>query len=490
MLIIPLQKKPTRRNFPYITAVLIVLNSLVFAVLQNGDRETEMQALQLYLDSGLSTQEWRWYGDYLDAEDVAYRAKQREVNTLADNDAVPELTIAALRAHEVERHPDFLRALRAGEILPRDTADWQTWAERRDEYESILSESFTRSHLLSAEHVTPARLIGHMFMHGGVMHLVGNLVFLALLGLLVERAMRGPVYLAVYLLCGLAAGMTFVATHLQDGQSVLGASGAIAGLMGLFTVIYGLRRVRFFYWFFVYFDYVRAPAILLLPAWLGWEVLQFFIGSEGIAYEAHAGGIVAGALAGLAIRQFGWLDTAFLNEECQREEDRDALRRARADITALRPAMARARLEPLLERHPHDPDVLRAWFSASMIRRDDPARHEALARVLALSGDTADERRLIQETLAAFRPHGELRIDSENGLELARRLIRWEAFDLAEWLLGQLERRSPPGQLADAWTALGQALLARRETQRGRDCLAAAGRFTPEEDRQESSRGA
>ncbi len=65
--------------------------------------------------------------------------------------------------------------------------------------------------------------------------------------------------------------------------------------MGMYAVLYRLRRIRFFYQLFFYFNYVTAPALILLPAWIANELLQHLLGGQGIAYMAHLGGLLTGA---------------------------------------------------------------------------------------------------------------------------------------------------------------------------------------------------
>ena len=87
-----------------------------------------------------------------------------------------------------------------------------------------------------------------------------------------------------------------MATWAYAGQGGLGlgASGAVSALMGMYAVLYRMRRIRFFYQFLVYFNYVTAPALLLLPAWIANELLQHWLGGRGIAYMAHLGGLLTG----------------------------------------------------------------------------------------------------------------------------------------------------------------------------------------------------
>ena len=141
-----------------------------------------------------------------------------------------------------------------------------------------------------------------MFMHAGWMHIIGNMVFLWAFGPEVEDAMGPPKYLAFYLLSGLAAALA--QTAMAPGSTIpnLGASGAIAGVMGAFLVTYPRDRIRavLFIGWFARITFI--PAALLIGLWF---LIQLFsqVGSVanvqsggGVAYAAHVWGFIFGAI--------------------------------------------------------------------------------------------------------------------------------------------------------------------------------------------------
>lgn len=472
MLIIPLHKKLSRRNFPIVTLLLILANVFVYVGLQGGDTEMEMDAARHYHESGLEEREWQWLDEHVPAHDRSFRADMEQADAMADADYDPEL-VALVRSRVVESHPDFLQAARDGAFADPGSDDYETWQTNRDEYEGLLDRSFTRRYLMSYDDPEPVTALTHMFMHGGMGHLVGNMVFLLLLGILVEGALGRGLFLGSYLLAGLGAASASLAVHWGAPTGMLGASGAIAGLMGLFTVLYGRLRVRFFYWVWVYFDYVRAPAIILLPAWLGWELWQFLMtDGTNVAYEAHMGGIVTGALLAFGVRRLDWQRDDFLEEESQRDEDRETLESARADIAELRVAQAKHKLRPLLERHPEDPAVLRAWYGACRLKADDPEVNDAARRIFALKGEDSNERQLVIETFREHRQRAGMQMNGKQALQLASRLIHWGAIDEGRVLLNGLLRKPRDKEgLATACLKLAQKLSAQGRGEEARPYL-------------------
>jgi membrane associated rhomboid family serine protease len=144
-----------------------------------------------------------------------------------------------------------------------------------------------------------SHVITHMFLHGSWMHLLGNMWFLWLFGNNVEDSMTRPRFLAFYLLCGLAAAGLQVVFNPESAIPMVGASGAISGVMGGYLILY--PRVRVFTLVPLGFFITR----MALPAWamlLYWAALQFFGGLSssgaegGVAFWAHVGGFVAGVV--------------------------------------------------------------------------------------------------------------------------------------------------------------------------------------------------
>lgn len=138
-----------------------------------------------------------------------------------------------------------------------------------------------------------------MFLHGSWLHLIGNMLFLWVFGNNIEDRGKAT-YLGFYLLAGLVATAAHVAVQPASTIPVVGASGAIAGVMGAYLVLYPNVRIRslIFIVFFVTFADIRAK--WLLGAWL---ILQFFTNpAEGVAWVAHVGGFIFGVGAGLVWR--------------------------------------------------------------------------------------------------------------------------------------------------------------------------------------------
>jgi membrane associated rhomboid family serine protease len=145
-----------------------------------------------------------------------------------------------------------------------------------------------------------------MFMHGGLLHLGGNMLFLWIFGNNVEDSM-GPVrFIVFYLLAGLAATALQVAVGPNSTVPNIGASGAIAGVLGGYLVLFPRARVVTFVFIVFFFTIIELPAMLFLGIWIAQQALFAYFGltdggsgagGGGVAYFAHIGGVAFGLLA-------------------------------------------------------------------------------------------------------------------------------------------------------------------------------------------------
>jgi membrane associated rhomboid family serine protease len=138
-----------------------------------------------------------------------------------------------------------------------------------------------------------------MFMHGGWMHLIGNMLYLWIFGDNVEDSMGHGRFVVFYLLCGIAA--VFAQALPEPGSTVpmIGASGAISGVLGAYLLMYPHARVLVAIPFGFYLHMMRIPAGLVLVLWFGLQLLSNVMaqpGQGGVAFRAHIGGFVAGMI--------------------------------------------------------------------------------------------------------------------------------------------------------------------------------------------------
>lgn len=144
-------------------------------------------------------------------------------------------------------------------------------------------------------------IITSMFMHGGIAHILGNMLFLFIFGDNIENVLGHFRYLIFYLICGiLAAVANIYATILVHGNPLiptLGASGAISGILGAYLLLFPRRRVTVLFFYFL----TEVPAIVAIGVWFLFQVISGLgmlggQGTSGIAYGAHVGGFISGMI--------------------------------------------------------------------------------------------------------------------------------------------------------------------------------------------------
>ena len=141
-------------------------------------------------------------------------------------------------------------------------------------------------------------IFAHMFLHGSWFHLIGNMWFLWVFGDNVEDAMGSGRFFVFYLICGLAAASLQIATHPSSALPMVGASGAIGGVMGAYARFYPHARVHVLIFLGFFMTTVSVPAVLMLGYWFLLQLLggipALASAGGGIAFWAHIGGFASG----------------------------------------------------------------------------------------------------------------------------------------------------------------------------------------------------
>ena len=384
MLIIPLSAKLSKRNPPFITIGIILINCFVFFILQAGDNKRYLQAIQFYFESGLAKIEVTRYQAYLETT--------RKGEIRPDFQGKKDLDEKAMKSlyTKMQRDEAFLKQLRSDRIITPEEETYNTWKNLRARYEALLSKIFSVRYGFKPAYANFITALTYMFIHGNFMHLLGNMVFLWLVGCMLELGYGRVLYVLLYLLTGVLSVGLYSLVYADSTVPLVGASGAIAGLMGAYAVAYGKTKIKIFYSLGFYFNYAQVTAIVLLPVWIGNEIFQLFFGSyQGIAYVAHLGGLVSGGLFGyLNLRFLGRVDTEVFEQDPKEKIPallEDALQRiAKLDMRGARPL-----LDQVLEIDPSNRDALTHLFNIDKLDPGGQEFHKTASRFLRhLSYDT------------------------------------------------------------------------------------------------------
>jgi len=212
-------------------------------------------------------------------------------------------------AHIQSPYRDIIDAYDAKLKMTEDTSSLQSEMDSLNaEYVKLAKTSIVEQYAFVPANPTAISYLTANFMHGGWLHLIGNMWFLWLAGFVLEDVWGRWLYSAFYLIAGAAALQFYAWSNPGSITPTLGASGAVAALMGAFLVRFPKMKIEMAWWLFIFKIYrFKAAAYWLLPMWLFVEIFygSLFGATSGVAHWAHVGGFLFGALASLAIQYSG-----------------------------------------------------------------------------------------------------------------------------------------------------------------------------------------
>ena len=140
-------------------------------------------------------------------------------------------------------------------------------------------------------------IVSSMFLHGGWMHLIGNMAYLYIFGDNIEDTLGKTKFIIFYILCGTFAALTQAFVDITSEIPMIGASGAISGILGAYIILYPKKKIKVFFWFLIFIRTFNIPSMFVIG---GWIFIQFFSlnnnAQDNVAYAAHIGGFIAGLI--------------------------------------------------------------------------------------------------------------------------------------------------------------------------------------------------
>jgi membrane associated rhomboid family serine protease len=274
---LPVRSESRIRRFPVVTVSLIGLNILVFLFSYPAMKRQNNIIIE-----------------------KAMKLQEVEIKTLSPED--PSAII------EYAKDPETLREkIKNKEIAISDDL-WAEWKKVYDELQEAIDRSISKKYGFVSNDMDVATLMTYIFLHANFIHLIGNLWFLWLVGVNVEDDWGRPFFLGFYFVSGIFAALLFaVMTH--SDLPLIGASGAIAGVMGAFAVQYYKSKIYFLFVCLVPFIFKIFPlyAWFYLPLWFVTQLFYaiYLTGYSNVAFWAHIGGFGFGVFVVLLLRYSG-----------------------------------------------------------------------------------------------------------------------------------------------------------------------------------------
>ncbi len=167
------------------------------------------------------------------------------------------------------------------------------------EYGFKPSQLFSNANSMNLKQSSLLTIFTSMFLHGGLFHLLGNMLFLWIYGNNVEDSMGHIKFLIFYLLCGLAASLLQAIVSFNSSIPMIGASGAVSGVLSAYFLLYPKARVLTLVVLLIFITFIRIPAGLLIGFWFLSQIINAYFNdpnSPGVAWYAHIGGFLMGLL--------------------------------------------------------------------------------------------------------------------------------------------------------------------------------------------------
>lgn len=433
MVIIPTEKRFDWKHAPVVLFVVVFINIAVFFLYQSGDDQKIERALESYQTSNYLDVEWPLFENYLAERGESELLDQ--VRDLYDQELYAELSVRLLM------RTDFYFYLEANAtelIVHEKHLAWMT--PRLEINREIASTSFLAYGLIPNQ-LSPFTLLSHQFLHGDTMHLLGNLFFLIICGFAVEAAIGHLRFLLFYLCGGVAGGLMHAVLDLSSGTTLVGASGAISAVMAMYLGVFRLKKIEFFYWFFIFVGYFRAPALLILPFYIGNELFSFYSeNGSSVAFMAHTGGFIAGSILLLGSVA---IDPKILNQDYLEEDQEIDPRQKKLSI-----------VYALIEKYRFEQALQELLLT---IKEYGPSFDFSILRYNLMKIDKKKGyRRCVEELLATRNPekhelnrmediwneNSELELSEESVIQLGLNLATLDNFSSAESIFKKLQDKN------------------------------------------------
>jgi len=369
--------------------------------------------------------------------------------SLVDAEMTPE--VQSMVEQFKQDHPDDFKLLAANQRGPADAweAHWlmRDWdpQDLKDEMQKLCKDyeassateevSFFGKYGFVPSHPTPLSFITSQFLHAGWLHLIFNMWFLWLAGSILEDAWGRPAYTIFYLLAGVIGNFAYLLTAPHSDIPGIGASGAIAGLMGAFLARFPKVRIRLA-WLFVAGFRIRlirffAPAYVILPLWLVGEIFSGILAHDNVGHWTHAAGFVFGMGGALLLKATGLEHT--LNKKIEEKITWTAdpqIVRANELLEQHQYEDAIAEAQQLLKLKPNSIDAYEIILKVQEKQANYTAQQETLGtlcRLYAASGNG----QMAWDCYGLFENLGGKDIPAATRLELAKYLEKEQAWEPA-----------------------------------------------------------
>ncbi|MCI5150004.1 MAG: rhomboid family intramembrane serine protease [Candidatus Electrothrix sp. MAN1_4] len=431
-----------------------------------------MQAVSWARSSGLLHIELEVYQEYL----------QRRHQAIPD--FLSDTKRTALVFEHLIQDDQFQAALRQHILIPPADPRFADWSPKRKQFEEKLNQSLAYRFGYSPARTNYLALTTYMFSHNELLPLVANMLFLWFVGSWIEIGIGRILFLGIYLITGVCAGLAFGFIHPFSQGPLLGASGAIAGLMGTYMLAYCSKRTSVL----CSLGFCRRHTIVfgwfLFPFWISKEIYFFVNASETQTFSSHIGGLLAGISIGLIFRTYEGKQAAKVAKEEKKRPEPQGTKQANPpflsdqdlhapdNLSQEEAALYRKEILKALKGNPENLTELARLFHLDKRSPKSDQFHKTASRLLrqlAAQGSSQELYTYFQEYKQASTAP---RLHPSVMLALAERHVcSGETAQAARFLLLLLKQRPQYPGLPSCLFALGCAYREQDREERARKCF-------------------
>ncbi|WP_347988417.1 rhomboid family intramembrane serine protease [Methylomonas sp. AM2-LC] len=399
MSILSMQKFVDWKHLPWATLLLIVLNLAVFQFSHSLDTKQYQKATDFYWTSPLSSIELPKYLESLQQRGDSQKLEKLK-QLLNNPNQSPEYK-ESLNQFVMSMNYDqsFMEPLRAEKLILPENQRFSVWRKARSVFDELFLKTVTNQYGFTPVSPNASGLFAHLFLHNDTKYLIGNMVLLFLIGFALEKSLGCVRYFCAYIFTGVGAAGCFWLADQHSIIPLLGASSAIAGLIGVCIGIFGIQKIPF-----LCFSGVRAPLLIML-VWMT-NVYYHFTYEQGKyhTFLADISGFVLGVAIGLVIKNLftHTLNLGFLDNKVKYKNKELRYNQALTALNQLDLAHAQALFFDLYRDFPDDKEILQQYYKVCRYSQQSVEYRNLVRKILSSSDEDSCSSRLLREAFADY----------------------------------------------------------------------------------------
>lgn len=456
--------KPRWKYMPLGLFILVGINLLAFAFFEYNDIVYRNKANDYYFKSDLDKIEFPIYVRYLQRHLAVNTSYNRFIQ-------ITEGMVSNQELYWMQRYdPLFQNCLNTNECLPDNSLYYIKWQERRREYLRLLKKDSAETYAFKSSSPSFTTGFSSLFMNADYVQCAVNLIFLILVGILLESILGFSGILGCYILCGTLTLSAYCLLMPYCSMPILCAAGAIGGLVSLTTFINGSSSLRLHYFNGRHFSDYNVSSHLLLPVWVIIQLGLLMIGSlNTINLLSQTGGLLGGAIIGLTLRRAFFatkrVEPIILNENKRPSLFHKKFNEAVNQISLSNFEAGQQLLNKLLIQYPNNREVYFQLFNLLKSAPQNDDYHKIVFKIFSLKdksqSTTAMKNQVFKHYQAYARPS--MHFDAEIFLSLLQRFREDGYWDDAEKILNILIQKVGGGiymeEIAQEQLLLAQSYL-------------------------------